>query len=234
MLTCNPKTPPIICWLWQALWFWHWCKCFPSCRIPRTGHWPPKQRCLEPHLGLWLCGNRWQKADCLCTRICSTGRKEEPSGSSICSVHCWFFPVTLISGPVAAYNAGLLIQWALCGVGMYALAWRVTGSMAGAWAAGICCLALYRTSWAKPTTGFQKRSLRDGCRWHCWVCAKSSSIQAAETASWVACCSGLSALANWYYGAVCGHGSDWAVYPFVLAQTKDDCLALCLVAWNVV
>ena len=47
-------------------------------------------------------------------------------------------PVTLISGPVAAYNAGLLIQWALCGVGMYALAWRVTGSVAGAWAAGIC------------------------------------------------------------------------------------------------
>ena len=26
-------------------------------------------------------------------------------------------PVTLISGPVAAYNAGLLIQWVLCGVG---------------------------------------------------------------------------------------------------------------------
>ena len=41
-------------------------------------------------------------------------------------------PINWLSGPVAAYNSGMLIQWVLAGVGMYALAWRVTGSIAGA------------------------------------------------------------------------------------------------------
>ena len=34
-------------------------------------------------------------------------------------------------------NASYLIQWTLCGVGMYALAWNVTRSALGAWLAGL-------------------------------------------------------------------------------------------------
>ncbi len=114
-------------------------------------------------------------------------------------------PVNYISGPVAAYNAGLLIQWTLCGVGMYALAWRVTGSIAGAWAAGICYQSMphlmgqaYNGISETVAAGWLPIALL-GIR-ELFVNPTRRNALLAGVAL------GLTALANWYYGLFAGMG----------------------------
>jgi hypothetical protein len=114
-------------------------------------------------------------------------------------------PINLISGPVAAYNAGLLIQWTLCGVGMYALAWRVTGSVAGAWAAGICYQSMPHLM-GQAYNGISE-TLAAG-----WLPLALLAIRALfhnptrRNAILAGITLGLTALANWYYGLFAGMG----------------------------
>ena len=114
-------------------------------------------------------------------------------------------PINLISGPVAAYNAGLLIQWTLCGVGMYALAWRVTRSMAGAWAAGICYQSMPHLM-GQAYNGISE-TIAAG-----WLPLALLAIRAlfhnptGRNALIAGFTLGLTALANWYYGLFAGMG----------------------------
>jgi len=114
-------------------------------------------------------------------------------------------PVHIVSGPVAAYNAGMLIQWTLCGVGMYALAWRVTGSAAGAWLAGLAYQSMPHLLGQAAngisetmTAGFLPLALL-GIRELFHNPSRRHAVQAGFIL-------GLTALANWYYGLFAGIG----------------------------
>jgi len=113
------------------------------------------------------------------------------------------FPVHRLSGPVAAYNASLLIQWTLCGVGMYALAWAMTRSIAGAWLAGICYQSMphllgqaYNGISETLMAGFLPLALL-GMRALFLDPSRKTAVQAGFIL-------GLTALANWYYGLFAG------------------------------
>ena len=112
-------------------------------------------------------------------------------------------PVNWLSGPVAAYNASMLIQWVLAGVGMYALAWRVTGSIAGAWAAGVAFQTMphlmgqaYNGISETLMVGFLPLALL-GLR-------ELFAGPSRRTALWAGLAMGITALANWYYGLFAG------------------------------
>lgn len=112
-------------------------------------------------------------------------------------------PINWASGPVAAYNASMLIQWVLAGAGMYALAWRVTGSAAGAWAAGIAYQTMphlmgqaYNGISETLMAGFLPLALL-GLR-------EMFHGPSRKTAIWAGVAVGATALANWYYGLFAG------------------------------
>jgi hypothetical protein len=112
-------------------------------------------------------------------------------------------PVNILSGPVAAYNTGMLIQWTLCGVGMYALAWRITGSQAGAWAAGVAYETMphllaqaYNGISETLTAGFLPLSILASREFFLRPSPKRAVIAGFTL--------GLTALANWYYGMFAG------------------------------
>jgi hypothetical protein len=112
-------------------------------------------------------------------------------------------PINWMSGPVAAYNASMLIQWVLAGAGMYALAWRVTGSAAGAWAAGIAFQTMphlmgqaYNGISETLMAGFLPLALL-GLR-------ELFHAPSKRTAIWAGLGLGVTALANWYYGLFAG------------------------------
>ena len=130
-----------------------------------------------------------------------------PSGGTL-----WFIdmmgaiitlPVNMLSGPVAAYNAGFLIQWTLCGVGMYALAWSVTGSALGAWLAGLAYQTMphlmgqaYNGISETMMAGFLPLALL-ALRALFHHPSHGRAVAAGVTL-------GITALANWYYGLFAG------------------------------
>jgi len=130
-----------------------------------------------------------------------------PSGGTL-----WFIdmmgaiitlPVNVLSGPVAAYNASYLIQWTLCGVGMYALAWSVTGSALGAWLAGLAYQSMphlmgqaYNGISETLMAGFLPLALL-ALRRLFQAPSHGRAVAAGFTL-------GITALANWYYGLFAG------------------------------
>jgi len=112
-------------------------------------------------------------------------------------------PVNYISGPVAAYNAGLLIQWTLCGVGMYALALRVTGSMAGAWAAGICYQSMPHLM-GQAYNGISETVAAGWLPLALLGIRELFVLPSRRNALLAGLAFGLTALANWYYGLFAG------------------------------
>jgi hypothetical protein len=112
-------------------------------------------------------------------------------------------PVHMVSGPVAAYNAGMLIQWVLCGVGMYALAWSVTGSVAGAWLAGVCYQSMPHLL-GQAANGISETMMAGFLPLALLGLRSLFHRPSHRTALWAGFIFGLNALANWYYGLFAG------------------------------
>ncbi|MBM4391485.1 MAG: hypothetical protein FJ090_10230 [Deltaproteobacteria bacterium] len=130
-----------------------------------------------------------------------------PTGGSL-----WFIdafgavatlPVQFLFGPVAAYNVANWAQLWLCGIGAYVLALRVSGSWAGAFAAGVAYMSSPHLL-AQAYNGISE-TLAAG-----WLplaitamlaAAESPTPQRGALAGLTWACT---VLANWYYGLFAG------------------------------
>ena len=112
-------------------------------------------------------------------------------------------PINWLSGPVAAYNSGMLIQWVLAGVGMYALAWRVTGSIAGAWAAGVAFQTMPHLM-GQAYNGISETLMVGFLPLALLAIRELFHSPSRRTAVIAGATLGLTALANWYYGLFAG------------------------------
>lgn len=108
-------------------------------------------------------------------------------------------PAQALWGPVAAYNAAVAGQLLMCGVGAYALAWRVTGSAPGAFAAGLAFMSaphllgqVYNGISETTAAGWMALALA----------AVSWGLEApsARRGALAGAALGVAAMANWYYG----------------------------------
>lgn len=112
-------------------------------------------------------------------------------------------PVQLILGPVAAYNAMMAFNLMLCGVGAYALCFRLTGNLAASAVAGAAYMTtphlvsqLYNGVSEALAAGWLPLALLYGRE---LVRAPTRQNAALAGALW-----GLTAVANWYYGLFAG------------------------------
>ena len=112
-------------------------------------------------------------------------------------------PVYMVSGPVAAYNTSYLLMWTLCGVGMYALALRVTGSVLGAWAAGIAYQSMPHLL-GQATNGISETLMAGFLPLALLEIRNLFHQPSTKTALRAGFILGLTALANWYYGLFAG------------------------------
>ncbi len=112
-------------------------------------------------------------------------------------------PVYAVSGPVAAYNTGYLLMWTLCGIGMYALALRVTGSALGAWAAGIAYQSMPHLL-GQATNGISETLMAGFLPLALLEIRELFHHPSFRTAIRAGFVLGLTALANWYYGLFAG------------------------------
>lgn len=112
-------------------------------------------------------------------------------------------PINWASGPVAAYNAGMLIQWVLAGVGMYALAWRVTQSQPGAWAAGIAFQTMPHVM-GQAYNGISETLMVGFLPLALLAVREMFHAPSRRTAALAGLSMGITALANWYYGLFAG------------------------------
>ncbi len=126
-----------------------------------------------------------------------------PTGGSL-----WFIdtfnalavlPVTLLAGPVAAYNAAIFANFAWCGLGAYALALQVARSRAGATLAGVAYMSCPHLL-GQAYNGITE-TLSAG-----WLPLSLAALLAARAdprprrAVLAGVTFGLTAFANWYYG----------------------------------
>ena len=130
-----------------------------------------------------------------------------PSGGSL-----WFIdmmgaiitlPINLVSGPVVAYNASYLLQFVLCGVGMYALAWSVTGSALGAWAAGMAYQTMPHLM-GQAYNGISETMMAGFLPLALLTLRKLFHHPTQKNALVAGLTLGITALANWYYGLFAG------------------------------
>jgi hypothetical protein len=112
-------------------------------------------------------------------------------------------PVYMMSGPVAAYNAAYLLMWTLCGVGMYALAFRVTQSALGAWAAGVAYQSMPHLM-GQATNGISETMMAGFLPIALMEIRSLFHHPSTKTAVRAGFALGLTALANWYYGLFAG------------------------------
>jgi len=112
-------------------------------------------------------------------------------------------PVYIVSGPVAAYNASYLLMWTLCGAGMYALAFRVTGSALGAWAAGVAYQSMPHLL-GQATNGISETLMAGFLPLALLELRELFHRPSTRTAFRAGFMLGLTALANWYYGLFAG------------------------------
>lgn len=112
-------------------------------------------------------------------------------------------PVQWIWGPIAAVNAAVFFNFAWAGVATYALAWRVTGTTAGAWLAGV---ALQTTPHllGQAYNGITE-SLSIGWLPLALLAIRHASRQPGPKQGALAGLTiSVAAVANWYYGLFAG------------------------------
>lgn len=112
-------------------------------------------------------------------------------------------PINWASGPVAAYNAGMLIQWVLAGLGMYALAWRVTQSQPGAWAAGVAFQTMPHVM-GQAYNGISETLMVGFLPLALLAVRELFHAPSRRNATVAGLTMGITALANWYYGLFAG------------------------------
>ncbi|RME23373.1 MAG: hypothetical protein D6798_13650 [Deltaproteobacteria bacterium] len=129
-------------------------------------------------------------------------------------------PINLLWGPVAAYNADMLLQMVLCGVGAYTLALRVTGSWPGAVAAGLAFMSsphflgqAYNGISETLAAGWMALALAAVS----WALEQPSPRRAAVAGGAI----GFAALCNWYYGLFTGLTAAVLVLPTLWRQRHD-------------
>ncbi len=112
-------------------------------------------------------------------------------------------PIQALFGPVAALNAAVGLNLALCGLGAHALALRVSGSRAGALFAGLCYQSAPHLL-GQATNGITETLAAGwlplallGLLW----AKEEPSLRRAAVAGLLF---GLNAVANWYYGLFAG------------------------------
>lgn len=112
-------------------------------------------------------------------------------------------PVTLLAGPVAAYNAAIWLNLVLCGLGAYALALRVTRSHPGATLAGLAFLSTphflgqtYNGISETLSAGWLPLALTT------FLAARAAPTRKSAAVAGVAL--GVCVVANWYYGLFAG------------------------------
>lgn len=112
-------------------------------------------------------------------------------------------PIQWVAGPVAAYNIGYLVNFALAGIGCYLLAWSVSRSHAGAMLAGIA----FQTAphlLGQASNGISE-TLAIGWLPLALLAARWAAARPSLRRGLVAgLMLGLCGLANWYYGLFAG------------------------------
>lgn len=108
-------------------------------------------------------------------------------------------PIQALWGPVAAYNAAVAFQVWLCGIGVYALAWRATRSWPGALVAGLAFMTaphllgqVYNGISETTAAGWMALALAVSV----WALEQPSPKRGAAAGAML----GLAGVANWYYG----------------------------------
>lgn len=112
-------------------------------------------------------------------------------------------PVQAVAGPVAAYNAGILLNLCGCGVGAYVLGYRVSQSWAGAVVAGVA----YMTTPHLLGQIYNGISETVAAGWLPLAVMALREVMAEPTAKRGAIAGffvGLTTLASWYYGLFAG------------------------------
>jgi len=130
-----------------------------------------------------------------------------PTGGSLWFIDTFgavlMLPIEMTLGPIAAYNAGYLFNFALAGIGAYLLARSVSGSQAGAFIAG----AAFQTTPHLLGQAYNGISETLAVGWLPlallairWASKQPSIRRGAIAGLMMAMC----ALANWYYGLFAG------------------------------
>lgn len=105
-------------------------------------------------------------------------------------------PIAWLAGPVAAYNSSIFLNFVLCGLGAYALAWEAARTRAGATLAGVAFMSCPHLL-GQAYNGISE-TLAAG-----WLpLALAALLRARRTgAGWVLAgvLLGINAFANWYY-----------------------------------
>lgn len=112
-------------------------------------------------------------------------------------------PVQLLAGPVAAYNASYLFNFALCGVGAYTLALHVTGSRVGATVAGVAYMTTPHLL-GQAYNGISETCAAGWLPLAILAMRSTFSVPTAKRAVLAGVLTGINALASWYYGLFAG------------------------------
>ncbi|MGB0639640.1 MAG: hypothetical protein ACPGTU_09920 [Myxococcota bacterium] len=113
------------------------------------------------------------------------------------------FPVSHGWGSVAGYNVAMGFNWWLCGAATYALAWRVTRSGAGAWAAAIAFQTMPHLL-GQAYNGISETMAAGWLPLAILTMREMVHKPSRKNAVLAGVTLGLCALANWYYGVFAG------------------------------
>lgn len=112
-------------------------------------------------------------------------------------------PVQAVAGPVAAYNVAIVGNLALCGVGAYALGWRVSRS----WAGALFCGLAYQTAphlLGQIVNGISETMAAGWLPLAILAVREAVADPRPRTALLAGLLFGLNGMANWYYGLFAG------------------------------
>lgn len=130
-----------------------------------------------------------------------------PSGGSL-----WFIdilgatltlPIQAIAGPVAAYNAGIWLNFLLCGVGAYVLGMSVSERWFGGLAAGVVFMTTPHLL-GQAYNGISETIAAGWLPLAVWAVRRAAHAPTPRNGIIAGVLCGLTSLASWYYGVFVG------------------------------